>query len=275
MTNNEILNASMLDIIFNNRNKDYGAYVLRREYPYRLLMALIATFVLVFLVFLLSSFTNKKNPTIKNPAEDYKVIVRSVDFPKELPNLPEKHILLPKHSKPSASVAYTSRIKIEKDDLLKKTDVPDVNDFFEKEIATENIDGPKKEGIVNSSITFPDYNDSGVLFKKPAPEKETIFSRSDAVFPGGHEALMRFFKRNLNTPGELSEGEKKMVQVRFKIDKEGEISSLEIYKSGGELFDKEVIRVCRKMPRWKPAMQNGIKVPVSFVIPVTFIAMEQ
>ena len=86
---------------------------------------------------------------------------------------------------------------------------------------------------------------------------------------------MRFFYTHLNTPGELSDGEKIMVQVRFKIDKEGVVSSLEIYKSGGELFDKEVIRVCRKMPRWKPALQNGINVPVSFVIPVTFIAMEQ
>ena len=74
---------------------------------------------------------------------------------------------------------------------------------------------------------------------------------------------------------ELTEGKKRMVQVRFKIDKEGVVSSLEIYKSGGEVFDKEVIRVCKKMPRWKPAMQNGITIPVSYVIPVTCIVSEQ
>jgi protein TonB len=46
-------------------------------------------------------------------------------------------------------------------------------------------------------------------------------------------------------------------------------------KTGGEAFDKEVIRVCKKMPRWKPAMQNGINIPVSFLLPVTFMAYEQ
>ena len=275
MTNKEILKSSMLDIIFDTRNKEYGAYALRREYPFRLLMALIATIALVFLIFLLSSFSVEKNSTEKYPADENIVIVRSVVLPKDLPKTPEKLLQLPKRTKPSASVAYTSQIKIEKDNILKVTDVPDKETLTDKDITTENLDGPKKDGIVNSTKASHMSDAIGVVYEKPAPVKEIIFSRSDAAFPGGDEALMRFFYTHLNTPGELSDGEKIMVQVRFKIDKEGVVSSLEIYKSGGELFDKEVIRVCRKMPRWKPALQNGINVPVSFVIPVTFIAMEQ
>ena len=59
-------------------------------------------------------------------------------------------------------------------------------------------------------------------------EKETIFSHNDPEFPGGMEALSRFFYRNLNAPDELSAGEKKKVQVKFQINNEGIVSGLEI-----------------------------------------------
>jgi len=65
------------------------------------------------------------------------------------------------------------------------------------------------------------------------------------------------------------------VQIRFKVDKDGMVSTLEILASGGSEFDNEVARVCKKMPRWNPAIQNGINVPVSYVLPVTFIGVEQ
>jgi protein TonB len=66
-----------------------------------------------------------------------------------------------------------------------------------------------------------------------------------------------------------------MVQIRFKVDKDGVVSDLEISRSGGSEFDREVIRVCKKMPRWKPAVQNGFNVPVNYMLPVTFIGAEQ
>ena len=94
-------------------------------------------------------------------------------------------------------------------------------------------------------------------------------------FPGGQEALIRFLRNNLYTPEELQVGEKKTVQVRFKVDTDGSISSVEIIQSGTALFDKEVIRVCKKMPRWKPAFQNGSNIAVSYMLPVTFIGVEQ
>ena len=205
MTNNEIMKSSMLDIIFDNRNKEYGAYTLRREYPFRLLMALIATIALVFLIFLLSSFTGEKNSAIKNPTDDNTVVVRSFVAPKDLPNTPEKLLQLPKRTKPSASVSFTSQIKIEKDNKLKVTDVPDVNELIDKEISTENLDSLKKEGILNSIKEAPKNDGNGIIEETKLPGKEIIFSRSNAAFPGGDEALMRFFKQNLFTPGELSE----------------------------------------------------------------------
>ena len=87
--------------------------------------------------------------------------------------------------------------------------------------------------------------------------------------------MKRFLSKYLTTPDELQAGEKKVVRIRFKVDTDGTVNTFEIMTSGGNEFDNEVVRVCRKMPRWMPAIQNGINVPVSYVLPVTFIGVEE
>ena len=97
----------------------------------------------------------------------------------------------------------------------------------------------------------------------------------DPAFPGGQEALKQFLARNLNTPEDLQNGEKKVVKIKFQVDKDGSVTTFEIVTSGGNVFDREVVRVCKKMPRWTPALQNGINVPVNYILPVTFIGVEE
>jgi protein TonB len=76
-------------------------------------------------------------------------------------------------------------------------------------------------------------------------------------------------------PADLQPGERRTVQVRFQVSAEGEITKFEILQSGGSIFDREVIRVLKKMPKWKPAIQNGRPIAISFVQPVTFQAIEE
>jgi len=56
---------------------------------------------------------------------------------------------------------------------------------------------------------------------------------------------------------------KRVIKARFKINPDSSVSLVEIVQNASELFDKEVIRVCKKMSRWKPAIQNGVAVPMS------------
>jgi periplasmic protein TonB len=65
------------------------------------------------------------------------------------------------------------------------------------------------------------------------------------------------------------------VIVRFSVGEDGSVTHFEIMQSGGSAFDNEVIRVLKKMPKWKPAVQNGKNVPVMFTQPVTFMAFEE
>ena len=76
-------------------------------------------------------------------------------------------------------------------------------------------------------------------------------------------------------PEELESGERKKVEIRFIVSAEGFVTRFEVVQSAGSSFDNEVIRVLKKMPKWKPAVQNGLAVARSYTQPVTFIGVEQ
>ena len=116
-------------------------------------------------------------------------------------------------------------------------------------------------------------NDPPLTVEEPASPSPA--PSAAAEFPGGQKKWMEFLNRHLRTPGELEAGQKKSVLVRFAVGEDGSVTQFEIVQSGGILFDNEVIRVLKKMPRWKPAVQNGRNVSVLFTQPVTFVAFEE
>ncbi len=86
---------------------------------------------------------------------------------------------------------------------------------------------------------------------KPEPANST------AAFPGGEEVWESFLKRNLNAPPELKPNEKKIVLVQFLVNADGSVTNVQIVQSAGPSFDKEVLRVLKRMPYWKPGRENG------------------
>ena len=116
-------------------------------------------------------------------------------------------------------------------------------------------------------------------FQEPVEEKEPgkkiLIREKPASFPGGESAWLNFLQRYLHTPGDLEEGQRIEVRVQFWIEADGSLSRFEIVKSGGTSFDKEVLRVMTKMPKWIPAIQNDHNVPVSFTQPVIFLSVEE
>lgn len=275
MTNKEILHANLLDIIFDNRNKEYGAYTLRRGYNHRLLIALGAGLSVILFFVLVSMWGKKEEIMNKTTTENGGVIIKSFELPEEKKKKSEIPIVKPKpvQQKTIEQIAKIDfpPIRIVPDDKANKT-VASQEDLDGNQIATENTSGNNGDDIVkidNPALT------SGISNEAVKPTSDFIPKSSDPEYPGGQEALMRFLSKNLNTPDEMQAGEKKMVKIRFKVDDDGLVTAFIIEQSAGGMFDKEVIRVCKKMPRWKPAIQNGVPVPVSYVLPVTFIGVEQ
>ncbi len=269
MTNNDILRASLLDIIFEHRNKAYGAYALRRDYNQRLYIAMGIGLSLVFGLALLGGSAMKGNETVERK-ERTELTVRTVELPRDQKPEKPKEAEKPKVKIKTAQVKYPV-IKIVPDDKADKP-LPTIDDLAGKKISTVNVEGTPDDGKVKpKEDPTPDTNTGNG--EKLAEDFKGVEIQPE--FPGGEAAMQRFLATNLITPEDLSAGEKKTVRIRFKVEKDGSVTGFDILYSGGDAFDKEVIRVCRRMPRWKPAIQNGVQVPVSYILPVTFIGVEQ
>ncbi|MEI9958074.1 MAG: energy transducer TonB [Ferruginibacter sp.] len=91
-------------------------------------------------------------------------------------------------------------------------------------------------------------------------------------YPGGVEALRKFLQKNLTNPKEMEEGEEVSVKMKFVVGIDGKLQSFETVQDGGEEFNKEVMRVLKKMPNWVPGKTHGQNVSVYFTIPVKFVS---
>lgn len=277
MTTNQILQSSLLDIIFENRNKDYGAYALRKGYNNRLLLALaVGFFISLFFVIIGTSHKKKAKDIVK--AEMPGIVIREI-------NLPEKKIEKPKVEEAIAKLKAVKKI-LPKVAEVKFTSPPKITEVVKEPMTAidnmegkltsdKNIDGDKVEKNIVPPTVVESGEEIGPISGPSQPEAIFTVQERDPEFPGGQEGLMKFLRRYLSTPESLGKDEKKVVKIKFKIDADGSINTLEIVTSGGLKFDNEVVRVMKKMPKWVPALQNGINVPVNYMLPVTFIGVEE
>ncbi|MEO6612440.1 MAG: TonB family protein [Chitinophagaceae bacterium] len=271
MTNKEILQASLLDILFEHRNKDYGAYALRKGYNHRLLTALGAGMSVILLFVTAGLLKGNAVSTTAVEMEKDGIVIRAIEMPKPKEQVPLKEVVKVKAvTKKTAQAKFTPPKIVE----FVKDPMASVEDLEKKAVSVQNVVGEPEDKKVKEIIP-PVETVLGGGPSQPVKETDFIIQEREPEFPGGAEAMRKFLARYLTTPDMLQTGEKKVVRIRFKVDKDGSVNTFEIVTSGGDSFDNEVVRVCKKMPKWMPAIQNGINVPVSYVLPVTFIGVEE
>lgn len=270
MTNKEILHANLLDIIFENRNKEYGAYALRNDYDRRLLKALGIGLGLVLLLILINFLRMANANPSGNDNDKPSISICNVDLtPKEI-IVQEKHKPI---EKPKVrQVDYQAPVIVE--DIKVKDPLPTNEDVTNAKVSDKNVLGGVDDKSGPADLT---NTGSGTLPEvEPVVVKPTFKIREQAPeYPGGVNALVEFMRRNLITPDQLELGDKKIVKVKFVVGKDGSITDITILESPGKEYEKEVSRVVKKMPRWKPGIQNDITVAVAYVLPITFIAVEE
>ena len=264
MTSTDILKANLLDIVFENRNKQYGAYILRKNYSSRLTIALLTTLTISALAFLLFQ-NNGVIKAIRGKLNDG-VILTTVSIPKPPPTPTPP----PRPNKPTPVAQKQFVNPIIKKDPLVNNQMPDLNDFNKNLVSNHT-----EAGIVPITSTSPATSTTEI--DKPATAEEKPFEPIERApeFPGGMKAWVNFLSKNLETPSQLEAGEKKTVMIRFKVSTDGSVTGFEVVLTAGSIYDNEVIRVLKKMPKWKPAIQNGHIVATSFTQPVTFVGVEQ
>jgi periplasmic protein TonB len=273
MLNHYMSKEDVLDILFANRNKAYGAYLLRREYPSRLKKSMVFMLggVLLLGAGLEWKSVHQGPPVVPSIFKPY--IEVTLQPPPKLPKPIEHPLLRPATPHPAVQPAVPPAPTIASTDINlvdnPKPDhiVPPQTDLASHEIGVTTTNGPGNAGLVSTS--------PGTAAGNGATQTETdegIFKSVEQMpmFPGGEEALRKYLMRNMETPDELEEGSQKRVVVRFVVDKDGTISACAVMQSAGDAYDQEVLRVVKHMPKWKPGIQNGRPVPVYFTLPVVF-----
>ena len=267
------MKSDVLDILFEKRNKAYGAYDLRKFYGNRLMKSVGLMFASVVI---LSAFTFLPHKKVYD-AVPY-TIPDDTGLGKVKPD--EKKLPEPKPKKvvaeliPAATVKLTSRIVI----VQKKDSADKLTDIDKQAIGSTTVTKPGPDVPTIVTPKYPIDPGGGVadVPVKPAIDKtEPIFSPEVMPsFPGGMDALHRFLERNLNNPRDLEEGNAISVKVQFVVGYDGKLQRFQILQDGGEAFNNEVLRVLKKMPAWTPGKSNGENVSVYYTIPVKFVPAE-
>lgn len=276
MKNEEILRADLLDIVFDNRNKAYGAYELRRNYRRRLIRALSASFIVAGALAGTFFLAKEKKLTVFNIEDPFLYAFKEVAIEKPKAPEPPKPPKAPEPKKAAAPKPVAQQQFVSKVDITKnETEVSKINTITpDVAIGSKTVDGETYKGqvIVNNPIKI---NEGGeVVPEAPKVDVETPRLAADVMpaYPGGIAALRKFLERNLVSPDEMEEGSIVSVKVKFIVGYDGKLKGFEIVEDGGAIYNKEVIRVLKKMPEWIPGKANGHNVSVYYTIPVKFAA---
>lgn len=273
----KILTSNFLDILFENRNKQYGAYELRKNYNNRLKKSLLFMILVVAVFSLTQSFkVPKKTGTFE---VDNTIKLTTFEIPKDVPKTPQTEEPKRNIQEKNISTAAVAAPIVVPDKLANKN-MSDVDKIDSSLIGTTEKTGGKFSEIVNASEAPPsDGKGTQTEVKQPIVNEEKEpeilnFSEIMPEFPGGKQALINFLQKNLRQPNDFEEGEKITVIASFVVNTQGEIDAINIVQHGRDDLDKEVVRVMKKMPTWKPGIQNGRNVNVFYKVPVTFVAPE-
>jgi len=264
MTSHEILRADLLDILFDKRNKDYGAYTLRKFYNNRLAVSLGLALGVSLLLLLIGRFGGGHEAAQVSDREG--VVVRTIEvLPVKQKIEPPRPAKQPAATKPVAQANLTTQIK-----MTNTTTIADQDALKQAAVSNITVAGPPE---ITPAPPAPIVAAAPAAVAAPEPPREALIQR-EPEFPGGAKAWRDFLARNLQAPSSLESGERKTVTIRFQVSQEGAVTGFEVVQSGGSDYDQEVIRVLRRMPRWKPALVNSQPVTRSFTQPVTFVGTE-
>lgn len=267
MNAEKILTANILDIIFEKRNKAYGAYELRSHYGHRMYKAIGIIFISMALLCMFLVLY-KNNPdvltTISFEEPVYTSIVQEELKSPEIPAVPsiKQPAATPAVFTPtivSNSAAASSGRIVFDDHAQPITGIGDgpVPDPFNP---------PADPGDAQPLAGPPASKEPS----KPVIDKETPMKNPDIMpsFPGGEQALRRYLEKNISR--DLSPDEEVTVKVRFVVGYDGKLKSFQLVEDGGAAFNEEVMSVLKKMPDWIPGKSNGESVSVIYMIPVKF-----
>jgi len=276
MEANKILQADLLDLLFEGRNKDYGAYELRKKYNKRIALALGITAAIAIVAIGGSLLAKELQPKNDDQVKVSEVVLQEIKTPEDQPPPPPPPPPPKTPPPPKVEMAKFTPPVIKKDEEVKQDEMPPQEKLEETKVGTEN-----QEGIKDLDIAVPPPIDQGKkVVEEPKEDPNQIFQKVEieaTVDPKQwtrhlQSHLQRYIEDAANNgmdPGTYT------VQVRFLVERDGSIADVQSLNDPGFGLAKAAVDVVKKGPKWSPGIQNGKPVRSYHTQPITFVIQEQ
>jgi len=250
------------ELIFQGKNKEYGAYKLRSESDKRHNTAMIIVAVVAIVGFSLPKLIEMVKPKQREVVTEVTTLSKlekaevKNDVKKVAPVAPPPAL--------KSSIKFTAPV-IKKDE--------DVKEEFKSQEALTNT----KVTISIADVKGNDEKGKDIADVKQAVTQEVVEEKVYTVieqmpqFPGGEGELLNYINKNIKYPVIAQEnGVQGKVILRFVVSKSGTVDKVEVIRSLDPACDKEAVRVVKTLPRFIPGKQNGVNVSVWYTLPVTY-----
>lgn len=261
----DIFESKWTDIVFSDKNKNYGAYFLRKIYNDHITRGAIISMI-VFTVGI--SGPKVYDRVMGNIGEFNKVKVTDVTELMAPPPLDKTEPPPPPPEAPpppplKSTVKFVAP-EIVEDEKVNEEPPPTVDELKDADVGKKTEEGDPN-GVDNSLV------DDG---PKVIDEAPAIFTTVEQMptFPGGDEAFLNYIAKNFRYPAmERENGIGGKVFIEFVVRPDGSVTDVKVLKgvAGGPGLDKEAVRVISSSPKWKAGKQNGKEVSVYYRVPVS------
>ena len=269
------------DLVFEGKNKDFGAYVIRTDSPKRHNKAVLYTLIGALIFGALAFGFVKANQYLEERRlagqGDQEEVLIDMSQEAEEPEEQQERLEQPKPEVLPEEVLKSVKVtelQIVEDDKVKKEDeIKTQDELKETETAFGQKDNEKGTEDRNVTRTLKEEVVVEKPVEKPKEVKEEIFRSVEQMpqFPGGEAALMKYLQSHINYPPMAAENNVQgRVVVQFVVDKTGKVGEVKVVRSVDKDLDREAVRVCKSLPKFTPGRQNGQAVSVWYTLPVTF-----
>lgn len=265
----DLFSNEWLEVVFDNKNRNYGAYALRTESSSITTKALLSAGMLFILLFLSPKIIDlvKGDPSIET-VKDRKVEIIIQSPPPVNPETPPPASIVPPPAKQS-QIAFRPPVVLE-DNLVSDIDPVQINDLIDATPGQKDVVGDPDGAIVIEGPTGK--GPQGAI----ASEDRTVYDVFESLevqptYPGGMDKFYKYLAKSIRYPALAQENNiQGKVFLSFIIEKNGSLTDIKVERNLGYGTDEEAIRVLMSSPRWLPGIQNGKAVRVKYNIPISF-----
>ncbi|MDD4630674.1 MAG: energy transducer TonB [Proteiniphilum sp.] len=269
--NINLTSQEWIDLIFEGKNKSYGAYRLRQSSGKRHLYAFIVVVIATILLFVAMSLITTYQ-TQKKSKEAMTQVTELSNIQLEQPKVPEENIIQQYIAPPvelKSTIKFTPPV-IKKDEEVREDAEMKTQEFLTESnlsISVADVKGTNEE----TGVDIATLQDHKVIVAAEPEEKIFEVVEQPASFPGGDAALMSWLNENIKYPVIAQEnGIQGRVIIQFVVGRDGTIDDINVVRGVDPSLDKEAVRLVNNMPKWIPGKQGGTAVKVRFTLPIVF-----